>query len=77
MAWILENESGTQMIMGNCVVTGYGLDQSAYGSEIYGLYTMVLLVYMIKEVWGLTKGDILLGCNVKDDLIQSININKQ
>ena len=75
-AWILENEAGTQRIMGNVVVPGYRLDQSAYRSEIAGLYAMVLVVEMIKEVWGLTKGGILLGCDGKDALNQAINIEQ-
>ena len=75
-AWILENEAGTQRIMGNVVVPGYGLDQSAYRSEIAGLYAMVLVVEMIKEVWGFTKGGILLGCDGKDALNQAINIEQ-
>ena len=41
--------------MGNGVVPGYGSDQSAHRSKITGLYAMVLVVDMIKEVWGLMK----------------------
>ena len=58
------------------MVPGYGLDQSAHRSKITGLYAMVLVVEMIKEVWGFTKGDILLGCDGKDALNQSINIKQ-
>ena len=75
-AWIIENELGTQRIMGTVVVPGYGSDQSAYRSEIAGLYAMVLVVEMIKEVWGLSKGGILMGCDGIEALNQSLNIQK-
>ena len=75
-AWILENEQGTQRIMGTVVVPGYASDQSAYRSEIAGLYAMVLVVEMIKEVWGLTEGGILIGCDGKDALNQSLNVQE-
>ena len=58
------------------MVPGYASDQSAYRSDIAGLYAMVLVVEMIKEVWGLTKTGILLGCDGKDALNQSINIEQ-
>ena len=75
-AWIIENELETQRIMGTVVVPGYGSDQSAYRSEIAGLYATALVVEIIKEVWGLTKGGILMGCDGIEALNQSLNIQK-
>ena len=63
--------------MGSTLVPGYGSDQSAYRSEIAGIYAMVLIVEMIKEVWGLTKGGILLGCDGKEALNQSLHIKNR
>ena len=76
-AWIIENELGTQRIMGVALVPGYGSDQSAYRSEIAGIYAMVVIVEMIKEVWGLTKGGILIGCDGQEALKQSLHINNR
>ena len=59
--------------MGTVVVPGYASDQSAYRSEIAGLYAIVLVVEMIKEVWGLTEGRILIECDGKDALNQTLN----
>ena len=58
------------------MVPGYASDQSAYRSEIAGLYAIVLVVEIIKEVWGLTEGRILLGCDGKDALNQALNIDE-
>ena len=76
-AWIIENEKGTQRIMGTVIVPGYASDQSAYRCEIGGLYVMLLMVEMIKEVWTLTKGGLEIGCEGKDALNQAINIIKR
>ena len=63
--------------MGSTLVPGYGSDQSAYRSEISGIYAMVLIVEMIKEVWGLQQGGILLGCDGKEALYQSLLIKNR
>ena len=75
-AWIIENESGTQRMMGYVMVPGFASDQSAYRSEIAGIYGSVLVVEMIKEVWGITQGGILIGCDGKDALKQAVDTNE-
>ena len=75
-AWIIENERGTQRIMGKTIVPGYASDQSAYRSEIAGIYSMVLIVEMIKEVWKLKYGGILICCDGKDALNQAVNVDE-
>ena len=54
--------------MGSVVVPEYASDQSAYRSEIAGIYAMVLVVEMIKVVWELSVGGILIGCDGKEAL---------
>ena len=49
--------------MGNVLVSGFKSDQSAYRSEIGGLYGLVIVVEMIKEMWDLTSGIVTLGCD--------------
>jgi len=73
-AWIIENEAGTQRIMGTVEVPGYGSDQSAYRSELVGIYAMIVIVEKIKEMWTLTGGCILIGCDGKVALDQALNI---
>lgn len=42
--WILENTSGTQRIMGNIFILGFKIDQSAYRSEIGGIYGLLMVI---------------------------------
>lgn len=53
--WVLANESRLQRIMGHILVPGFPYDQSAYKSEIAGLYGMVVDIGEMKKVWGLEK----------------------
>jgi len=73
-ARIIKNEAGTQCIMGTVKVPGYGLDQSIYRSELAGIYAMVVIVENIKEMWTLTGGGILNGCDGKAAPDQALNI---
>ena len=47
--------------MEKVLLLGFSPDQSAYISEIAGLYGMVMVVEVIKEVWMITSGLITLG----------------
>ena len=62
-AWIIENASGTQRIMGRVHVPCHPSDQSAYRSEIAGLYAMVMVAESIKKTWALKEGNITIGCD--------------
>jgi len=55
-------------------VPGYGSDQSAYRSELEGIYAMVVIVEKIKEMWTLIGGGILIECDGKAALDQALNI---
>ena len=71
-AWILENNTGTQRIRGVVNVPGTVLDQSPYRSEIAGIYGIVVVVETIKEVLGMKKGRIIVGCDGKNALEQTV-----
>ena len=75
-AWIIENEAGTQRIMGTVEVPGHGSDQSAYRSELAGIYAIVLVVEVIKDIWSISSGGILIGCDGKAALDQALNIKE-
>ena len=49
-SWVIENFSGSQMIMGNVLVPGFQSNQSAYRSEIAGIYGLVMVTEEIKRV---------------------------
>ena len=74
-SWIVENASGTQRIVGRVVVPGYPSDQSAYRSEIAGLYGVTLIIEMITKVWGLPSGSVIVGCDGKSALKQAMSLD--
>ena len=59
-SWVLENADGTQRIQGLLITPGFHSDQSAYRSEISGLYAMVTVIDSICKVWDLQQGGITL-----------------
>lgn len=48
-SWILEDASDTQVIMGNVLISGFKADQSAYRSEIGGMYCLAMVIELIKD----------------------------
>jgi hypothetical protein len=72
-AWIIENKSGTQRIVGQVNVPGTVSDQSAYRSEIAGIYGSILVIETIKDALGLEKGGIMIVCDGKNALEQALN----
>ena len=75
-AWIIENESGTQRIMGVVNVPGTVLDQCAYRSEIAGIYGSVLVIETIKETLDINNGGITIGCDGKNALEQAVLVKE-
>ena len=74
-SWVIENESGTQRINGDCIIPGSPSDQSAYRSEIGGLYGLVIVVEMIKDMWNIQSGSIVLGCDGLNALQQALDVD--
>ena len=62
-SWVIENEYSTQRILGDCILPGFPSDQSAYRSEIGGIYALVLVVDIIKDMWNIKSGSIEIGCD--------------
>ena len=72
-SWVIENASGTQRIMGNVLVPGFASDQSAYRSEIAGIYGLVMVTEAIKRLWGLEQGEITIECDGINALHESLD----
>lgn len=49
--------------MGNVLISGFKSDQSAYRSEIGGICTLVMVVELIKSMWILGNGSVIIGCD--------------
>ena len=76
-AWVLEDITAQQRIVGTLITPGFHSDHSAYRSEISGIYAMVTMVESIKHVWGLTKGTITLGCDGDQAGLQALDIHSR
>ena len=72
-SWIIENADGTQRIQGKVAVPGYASDQSAYRSELAGLYAIVYVIETLVEVYGLSKGEVIVGCDGISALQEAIS----
>ena len=73
-AWVLEDSTGEQSIVGRLISPGFASDQSAYRSEISGIYGMVAMVEGIASVWQLKEGKITLGCDGIQAGLQSLDV---
>ena len=72
-SWVIENASCSQRIMGNVLVQGFASDQSAYRSEIAGIYGLGIVTEVIKILLGLEKGEITIGCDGITVLYESLD----
>ena len=61
--WILQGETADDEMKGPCTVPGSSDVQSAYRSELAGLYGMITMVNAICEFHMIKTGAIELGCN--------------
>ena len=61
--WILQGETATGKIKCSCVVPGIGAVQSAYRSELAGLYGMITMINAICAFHDIISGTIELGCD--------------
>jgi hypothetical protein len=61
--WILQGETADGEIKCPCLVPGNGSVQSAYRSELAGLYGMVTMINAICEFYHIKLGAIELGCD--------------
>ena len=73
-AWVIEDSTGKQSIIGRLVTPGFPSNHSAYRSEISGVYAMVAMVEGIKEVWNITKGHVTLGCDGMQAGLQGLDV---
>lgn len=60
LSWILENASGSQRIMGNVLIPGFESNQSVSRSKIGWIYGLAMAVELIKSMWGLQGGSVII-----------------
>ena len=62
-AWSIWGESDAFSLSGSCVVPGQAQDQSAYRSELSGLYAIAVMVEAVCKVFRIQSGSIEIGCD--------------
>ena len=62
--WILKpKDQAGRTIRRPCVVPGGGKSQSAYRSELAGLYGMATMIRMLCKLYQITEGEVELACD--------------
>ena len=75
-SWIIESKDRTQRIQGKVAVPGYASDQSAYRSELAGLYGIVFVIETLVEVYCITHGGVSIGYDGLSALQQAVTTNR-
>ncbi len=61
--WVIEGGDQRGRILGRVIVPGGAEDQSAYRSELAGIYSIFIIVQHICKVYDIRSGSIELGCD--------------
>jgi len=73
-AWIIQDDSGSGEVGGSLVVPGYPSDQSAYRSELAGLYAILIAVETICVYFDIHDGSIEVACDGESALNNAITV---
>ena len=74
--WILENPTGTELIVGIIDVPGHDDEHNAYRSELAGLYGIVTAFEILVKIGNISGAQIEVGCNRLSALHISFWANK-
>ena len=73
-AWILVDSTNPALeLRGNCIVPGRPSDQSAFRSEVAGLFSLCHMVRIICEYYNIIHGQIQVGCDGKEALYRVLS----
>ena len=71
-AWSIQGPTEVHLLTGSCIVPGHAKDQSAYRSELAGLYAIIIMIESVCEVFEIKKGVVEIGCDGISALKQGI-----
>ena len=76
-AWVIEDYLAKERLLGLTMVPSFPIDQSAYRSEVAGLYAIVKVISIIIEVYNITEAQagITIRCDGLSALERSFDIN--
>ena len=69
-AWVIEGRRSDGWVEGQCIIPGGPEDQSAYRSELGGLYAIAAMVQVICELHNIQEGSIEVACDGMNALAQ-------
>ncbi len=72
-AWVIEGCDSKGRMKGAVIVSGTAQDQSAYRSELAGIYSILIMVKKICEFFDIQQGAIELGCDGQSALDKAFN----
>jgi len=69
-AWMIEERVSKNTLTGSTIIPGHSLDQSAYRSELGGIFSIVAMIHNICKYYGIMKGTVRIACDGLGPLIQ-------
>ena len=71
-SWSIQGPTEVHQLSGSCIVPGHAKDQSAYRSELSGLYAIIIMVEAVCNVFEIKSGAVEIGCDGISALRQGI-----
>lgn len=75
-AWKIESENSIKRIVGLTFVSSFPIDQSAYISELAGLYSIIRVITIIVEVWQMEVSAVTIICDGLSALDKSFEVER-
>ncbi len=72
-SWVIEGQDSSGRLVGDVIVPGSASDQSAYRSELAGIYSILVTVKKVCEYFHILQGSIELGCDGQSALDKAFN----
>lgn len=76
-AFTVQGHTARGMIDGECITPGYAEDQSAYRSEVSGLYAISVVVWLVCQHYQITDGTVEVGCDGESALLDTMDLYRQ
>jgi len=62
-AWMIEEGVSKNTLKGNTIIPGHTSDQSAYQSELGGIFSIVAMIHNICKYYSIMKGMVCIACD--------------
>jgi len=69
-AWMIQDMASKNILSGTTIIPGHTSDQSAYQSELGGIFSIVMMIHNICKYYNIPKGTIWIACDGLGPLTQ-------